>query len=488
MTAPTVDTRHGAVRGTVTGGVAGGVIAFKGIPYAAPPVGPNRFLPPQPVVPWTGVRDASEFGPTAPKAPYAPPLNALIHEVDIPGDDYLNLNIWTPDLGARLPVMVWIHGGAFVNGSGSAYDGSAFARDGVVCVTLNYRLGADGFLYFEDTANRGLLDQIAALQWVQDNIEAFGGDPSQVTVFGESAGAMSVAMLLGMPKAAGLFHRAIAQSGASQHAVGPATAELLKRALADKLGVVPTKEGIASVPIEKLVTAQQELRGAVAMQPNPELWGEAALTMLPFAPVIDGDTVPGPPNENLAQDVAILVGSNSDEFRLYVVPVGAYEYIGEQRLNSGFRQFGIDPAEGKTVYQASRPDAAANELFCAVFTDWHFRIPAIRLAEQAQTAYMYEFAWQATTFGGQLGACHAAEIPFVFDNLDDNRFENLLGPYLPQYLADEMHSAWVSFATNGNPGWFRYETGNRSTMRFDIESEVVVHPRAEELALWHGVR
>jgi para-nitrobenzyl esterase len=484
VTQPTVDTRHGAVLGAV----AGGVIAFKGIPYAAPPVGPNRFLPPQPVVPWTGTRDATEFGPTAPKAPYAPPLDRLIHEIDIPGDDYLNLNIWTPDLSGGLPVMVWIHGGAFVNGSGSAYNGAAFARDGVVCVTLNYRLGTDGFLYFEDTANRGLLDQIAALQWVQDNIAAFGGDPSQVTVFGESAGGMSVGMLLGMPKATGLFHRAILQSGASQHAVSSATGERLKQALAEKLGIAPTKEAFTAVPKEQLLPAQQELRGAVAMQPDPGLWGEAALTMLPFAPVIDGDTVPGPPNENLAKDVPILVGSNSDEFRLYVVPNGAFDYIGEERLNSAFRQFGIDPAEGKAVYQASRPGTAANELFCAVLTDWHFRIPAIRVAERAQTAYMYEFAWQAATFGGKLGACHAADIPFVFDNLEENLFENLLGRHLPQYLADEMHGAWVSFATKGNPGWFRYETGNRCTMRFGLESEVVMHPRAEELALWQGVR
>ncbi|MBP2320288.1 para-nitrobenzyl esterase [Kibdelosporangium banguiense] len=484
MASTTVDTRHGAVRGAV----AGGVIAFKGIPYAAPPVGPNRFLPPQPVVPWTGVRDATRFGPTAPKAPYAPPLDALIHEVDVPGEDYLNLNVWTPDLSGRLPVMVWIHGGAFVNGSGSAYDGSAFARDGVVCVTLNYRLGTDGFLYFEDTANRGLLDQVAALQWVQDNIEAFGGDPGQITVFGESAGGMSIGMLLGMPKATGLFHRAILQSGGSQHAVGPATAEKLKLALAGKLGVAPTKEGFSAVPTEQLVVAQQQLRGAVAMQPDPGLWGEAALTMLPFAPVIDGDTIPGPPNEHLAEGVDILVGSNSDEFRLYVVPNGAFDYIGEERLNAAFRQFGLDPVEGRAVYQASRPGAAANELFCAVFTDWHFRIPAIRIAERARTAYMYEFAWQAPTFDGKLGACHAADIPFVFDNLDDNLFENLLGPHLPQHLADTMHSAWVSFATHGNPGWFPYETGNRSTMRFDIESEVVVHPQAEELALWEGVR
>ncbi len=183
-----VRTRQGAVHGSAANGVA----AFKGVPYAAPPIGPNRFQPPRPAESWDGVREALSYGPTAPKAPYVPPYDVLIPEIDIPGEDYLNLNIWSPDLGqARLPVMVWIHGGAFANGSGSvpAYDGTRFARDGVVCVTFNYRLGADGFLFLGDgIANLGLLDQIAALTWVQENIAAFGGDPTNVTIFGESSG------------------------------------------------------------------------------------------------------------------------------------------------------------------------------------------------------------------------------------------------------------------------------------------------------------
>ncbi len=197
-----VRTHQGAVRGSVIDKV----VAFKGIPYAAPPFGPNRFQPPRPAKLWDGVRETLNYGPTAPKAPYDPPFDVLIPEVDIPGEDCLNLNIWSPDLGqAGLPVMVWIHGGAFANGSGSvpAYDGTRFARDGVVCVTINYRLGADGFLYLGDgIVNLGLLDQIAALTWVQENIAAFGGDPNNVTIFGESAGAMSVATLMAMPRAA----------------------------------------------------------------------------------------------------------------------------------------------------------------------------------------------------------------------------------------------------------------------------------------------
>ncbi|ALG07074.1 carboxylesterase/lipase family protein [Kibdelosporangium phytohabitans] len=461
----TVDTRDGAVRGTA----ANGVMAFKGIPYAAPPVGPNRFQPPRPVEPWTGVRDATRFGPTAPKAQYLPPLNALIPDADIPGDDYLNLNVYTPGPGDNLPVMVWIHGGAFLNGSGSSYDGTAFARDGVVCVTLNYRLGADGFLYYPGNANRGLLDQITALEWVRDNIAAFGGDPGQVTAFGESAGAMSVAMLLGMPRAAGLFRRAILQSGAAEHVLSPASAELVKARLVDKLGT----DDIAAVPVAGLVAAQQELRAAIAANPDPALWGDAARTMLPFGPVADDGLVPG------SSDVDIMIGTNADEFRLYIVPHGLLDAVTGELFTGAVLRAGIDPAEAAVVYQGT-----PGEKLATMMTDWHFRTPAIRLAQQVKTAYMYEFAWQAPTFDGKLGACHAAEIPFVFDTTHDSSFAGLLGTDLPQHLADTMHQAWVSFATNGNPGWFRYDTGNRSTMRFDIDSEVVLDPHAARRALW----
>src|SRR5436305_6271776 len=226
-------------QGAVRGSAAEGVVSFKGIPYAAPPFGPNRFRSPQPVEPWRGVRDTLTYGPTVPKPPYFPPFDVLLPEPVITGEDCLNLNIWSPDLGqARLPAMVWIHGGAFLNGSGSwpTYDGTRFARDGVVCVTINYRLGADGFLCLGDgIANLGMLDQIAALTWVQENIAAFGGDPNNVTIFGESSGGMSVATLMAMPRAAGLFRRAIAQSGAAHHVISPETAQRIGQYLAERL-------------------------------------------------------------------------------------------------------------------------------------------------------------------------------------------------------------------------------------------------------------
>ncbi|WP_219620962.1 carboxylesterase/lipase family protein [Bacillus sp. V3-13] len=253
-----VKTRHGEVRGIV----ADGVFTFKGIPYAAPPFGPNRFLPPQPVEPWHGVRDALTYGPEAPQLRPDPQAAELAPDPAVPGEDCLNLNIWSPDLGlAGLPVMVWIPGGMFELGSGATYNGSRFARDGIVCVTINYRVGVDGFLYLGDgNANLGLLDQVAALEWVRDNIAAFGGDPGNVTIFGESAGAMSVGTLLSMPRADGLFRRAIAQSGAAHQVISAATAQQIGQYLARKLGVEASLEAIAAVPLDRLLAAQAELK------------------------------------------------------------------------------------------------------------------------------------------------------------------------------------------------------------------------------------
>ncbi|MEU8620452.1 carboxylesterase/lipase family protein [Streptomyces sp. NPDC048623] len=491
-----VTTRHGSLRGTAEGGIT----AFKGIPYAAPPFGPDRFRLPRPATPWDGVRDARAYGPTVPKAPYAPPFDRLIPEVDIPGEDCLNLNVWTPGLGGSLPVMVWLHGGAFSNGSGSVpgYDGSRFARDGVVCVTVNYRLGADGFLHVSDDtpANLGLLDQIAALAWVRDNITAFGGDPGNVTVFGESAGAMSIGTLLAMPSAAGLFQRAILQSGAAHHALSPASARLVGRHLADLLGVEATAKAIATVPQGRLTEAQQQLRTAISADPDPARWGEAALNLMPFEPVVDGELLPAPPIERIAAGagagIDLLVGTNSDEFRLFLVPTGVIGHVNEPMLHATAARYGLDADAAVAVYRAARPDASPGDLLAAIATDWFYRIPAIRLAEartgQPGTTHLYEFAWQPPTFDGHLGACHATELPFVFDNLHDEAFTPLLGPEPPQQLADAMHAAWVSFATTGDPGWPAYDLQQRPTMRFDIVPEILTDPRAGERALWEGMR
>ena len=258
---PIIKTRAGAVRGSI----ADGAHVFRGIPFAAAPFGANRLLPPQPVAPWSGVRDALTFGPKAPQPAYPPQIAVMLPPELVPsGEDCLTLNIWTPDIGAvGLPVMVWIAGGMFeyhATGASSWYDGGRFARDGVVCVTINYRVGPEGFLYLgAGNANRGLLDQIAALNWVRENIAAFGGDPGNVTIFGESAGAMSVGTLLAMPAAEGLFRRAIAESGAAHHVSGAATAERIARLFAEKLGVAASREALAAVPVDRALAAQGEL-------------------------------------------------------------------------------------------------------------------------------------------------------------------------------------------------------------------------------------
>src|SRR5690348_7015891 len=267
--------------GAVRGAPSGPVVAFKGIPYAAPPFGALRFAAPVPPEPWDGVRDCTAYGPTAPKPPYPSPVDLLLPEPVIPGEEVLNLNVWTPDPSAGgLPVLVWIHGGAFVNGSGAVpqYDGTAFARDGVVVVTINYRLGVDGFLHFDDggPANRGLLDQVAALEWVRDNIAAFGGDPGNVTIAGESAGAMSVTTLLSMPRAAGLFRRAVAQSGGGHHALTSATARRVAGYLSERLRVPLKRAALAEVPLADLVAAQRALSEEAALAPDPARWGEIA--------------------------------------------------------------------------------------------------------------------------------------------------------------------------------------------------------------------
>lgn len=491
-----VKTSQGAVRGAMADGIA----IFKGIPYAAPPFGQRRFQPPQPAEPWEGIRETLNYGPTVIKPPYFPPFDVLLPEPVIEGQDCLNLNIWTPDPGnAGLPVMVWIHGGAFANGTGaiSSYSGDRFARDGVVCVTINYRLGVDGFLFLGDgNANLGLLDQIAALTWVQENIAAFGGDPGNVTIFGESAGGMSVGTLLSMPGAKGLFRRAIAESGAGHHVLSPKTAQVIGRYLAEKLGVPATLEAITSVPLDQLVQAQVALSADVFGNPDPARWGEASANLMPFEPVIDGKVLPARPIDSIVagagSSIDVLIGTNSEEEGLFFVPNGAINYITEDILTGAVSAYGLPLEETLATYRSARPGATAGDVYEAIVTDWFYRIPAIRLAEahvkNNGRTFMYEFAWQSPKYGGRLGACHALEIPFVFDTLDVGDMTELLGDNPPQQVADTMHAAWVSFATRGDPGWPQYDPVQRATMRFDTTSELVNDPHSAERKLWESLR
>jgi para-nitrobenzyl esterase len=486
-------------QGRLRGSLIDGIASFKGIPYAAPPFGDNRFRPPQPAAPWNGVRDALAFGPTVPKPPYFSPFDVILPEPAIEGEECLNLNIWTPDPKATgLPVMVWIHGGAFANGTGAvpAYDGSRFARDGVVLVSINYRLGVDGFLFLDDgVANLGLLDQIAALEWVRDNIRAFGGDSGNVTIFGESAGAMSVGTLLSMPRAKGLFKRAIAESGAGHHALSAATAKRVGGYLAEKLGVRADRAAIAGVPMPKVYEAQVMLSADAFQVPDPAKWGEVAANLMPFEPVIDGHLVPSMPISGVAagasSDIDLLLGTNREEQRLFMVPGGAIDHIDENILGMAAAAYQL-PANAIEVYSATRPEATPGDLLAAISTDWFFRIPAVRMAEahsgNGGSTHVYEMAWRSPLYGGRLGACHALEIGFVFDTLDADWNDRLTGPNPPQSIADEMHRAWVAFARTGDPGWETYDAGKRTVMRFDTASGVVDDPDSEERKLWEGIR
>lgn len=487
-----VESRCGKLRGRSSNGVT----AFKGVPFAAPPFGANRLRPPEAVEPWEGVRDAFEFGPKSPQVAYPPGIADALAELVGPGEDCLTLNVWTPEIGAAgRPVMVWIPGGMFefhATGASAFYDGGRFVRDGVVCVTLGYRVGADGFLYLGDgLANLGLLDQIAALKWVQENIAAFGGDPGQVTVFGESAGGMSVATLLTMPLARGLFRRAIVESGNTPNVTSAATAERIGRRLAELLGVDASREAIAATAPERMLQAQALLRNELIARPDPAFWGEILLSSLPWAPTVDGHTLPVPPIEAIragaAADIDLLVGSNTEETRLFLLSDGSIDRITNDSLLALAAAYGLS-AEGLNAYRAAYPGASAGDLFSAIQTDWYWRIPALRMADahaaKARAAtFMYEFAWRSPQMGGRLGAAHGVEIPFVFDTLGLGT-EPMLGRDPPQPLADAMHHAWVSFAVRGDCGWSPYEPVQRPTMRFDLMSKVVDDPLGPALAFW----
>lgn len=504
-----VRTERGWVRGVAA---ANGTRAFLGIPYAAPPTGAYRLRSPQPVEPWEGVRDATVIGPEPPQPQFGTDPWGLLYDPAVPGDDCLNLNVWTPDPGTSgLPVMVWSPGGSYQFSSGASYDGSRFARDGVVCVTFSWRTGADGFLYLgedDDGANLGLLDHVAALTWVRDNIASFGGDPDRVTIFGESAGAMSIGVLLSVPRANGLFRRAVLQSGAAHHVVPAPEAARIGARLAEVLGVPASRDALAEVPVERLLEAQGQVCGEVIGTPDPARWGrEVVASTMPFHPVVDGDVVPAQPIERIAAgasaDVDVLVGTNSDDWRMFPVLAGFIDTVTDEALAGPVERFGpwsldafgLAADTALPAYRAARPDGSPGDLLADVLTDWWVRVPALRLADAHAPApaatYMYEFGWPSPVFDGRLGACHALELPFVFDTLDlgrDQMMGGALGENPPQELADRMHGAWVAFAANGDPGWPRYDLVRRPVMRLDTTPSVMEDPYARERDLWKGIR
>ena len=497
-----VDTTGGKVRGRHKDGVA----LFAAIPFAAPPVGGRRFAPAEPHPGWSDVRDATRFGAVAPQGVGA--TDALVggKEPDW-NEDCLFLNVQTPALdGARRPVMVWIHGGGFTSGAGSVpwYNGARFVTNGdVVVVTINYRLGAFGWLYFGHrdptlmaSGNAGLSDQIAALRWVRDNIAAFGGDPDNVTIFGESAGAMSVATLMGTPAAAGLFHKAIAQSGAAHHTQQPdSAAEMTDRIMA-ALAVTSVPE-LVDVPARALLDVQLSTSAEVAKERASS--AESTGLGLPFSPVVDGVMLPNAPLDAIARglsaSVPLLTGTNLDEWNLF--GLAARSPADDDAIMRRLARIVEDPHEVAATYQRAGNGADRGALWSAIMTDRVFRIPAIRLAEaqashRPHETFMYQFDWASSAFGGRLGSCHALEIPFAFDNLHQPGVAFFTGTEPPQSLATAMHKAWVAFAHNGRPDhdglppWPAYDTGQRATMHFDVSCCIRNDPAPERRAAWEG--
>ncbi|WP_433664074.1 carboxylesterase/lipase family protein [Nocardia sp. CA-128927] len=469
MTVHTVDTEAGRLSGDHTDGVA----RFLGIPYAAAPTGERRFAPPAPIERWAGTRHATAYGATAPQ-PTLHPAHAHLAPLTGPGwvvgdGDYLNLNVWTPDPGTGgLPVLVYLHGGGFMIGSGAApaFDGTSFARDGVVLVTVNYRLGAEGFLAFPGgSTNFGLRDQIAALRWVRDNIADFGGNPDNVTVFGESAGGTSVAFLLHSPLAAGLFRRAIVASGHDEMARRLELTEELTKALAARLGTVPTTTAFRAFAASDLLRAQAAL---FRNEPRPDLRDDNGIDpghrRALFLPTTGDDVLPDPVGVPSAHSrgVDLLIGTTLEEANL---GLGAEAFAAFDAHDAIAELAATYPDAEALLQQHGLHDAAVTpaHALTAAYTDLMFRSPSRRTARRHPgPTYVYEFAWRAP----QHGAAHGLDIPFVFDTTQACR--DLIGDAAPNTLTRAMHQTWLDFATHGDPGWPTYDDA-RKTMRFDTD-------------------
>jgi para-nitrobenzyl esterase len=464
------------VRGVWRGASA----AFLGVPYAAAPVGPLRFAAPAAVQAWDGVRDATRPGATPQRRGLGGPLG--IPEPSVPGDETLNVSVFTPAPGdpqRRLPVLVWIHGGGFVAGSPASpwYDGVSFNRDGVVTVAVSYRLGFDGFGWLEDAPlNRGVLDMIAALEWVRDNVAAFGGDPAQVTLGGQSAGGSAVLTLLACPAAQDLFRAVVCSSGAGR-TQDAAAAERLGREMASVAGVAPTRAGWGALDEDAVLDVQ----AGFGMRPPSGVPDPAALVRgtllgpgdgLAFGPVVDGDLLPHPVADALAlgigSDTPLLVGANAHEFNAGLA--GAREALASLDVAAALSEAGL-PAAAAQAYVAGHPELGEPAfLLGQVLTDSLFRLPLGRFLD-ARTAggaagrtWAYDFRWRSPVLGL---AMHCTDLPFSWDLLDAEGVEDGLGEAPPQHLADVVHAAWLRAVREGTPGWRPWSEG--TGMVFDEE-------------------
>lgn len=373
------------------------------------------------------------------------------------------------------------------------YDGGRLARDGgVVVVTFNYRVGIEGFAQIEGApANRGLLDQVAALEWVRDNIRAFGGDPDRVTVFGQSAGAGSVAALLAMPRAAGLFGRAVAQSVPGTFFT-TALAVDIAAACAAELGLRPTVADLSAVAPARLPAAGDALTAKIGQW--AQRWGQAAHRSIPFSPVVDGDVLPVTPWRALAEgagrDIDLLVGHTRDEQRLFTALDGMLGQVTPEQAASALEVFAPGP-DGARRYHDGFPGAGPDELYELVNSDWLFRMPSLHLTQAQITAggraYLYELTWPAPGMGGALGACHGLDVPLVFGNLSRGQPAMLIGQSASAEataLSSGMRAGWTAFAACGDPGWPAYDTEQRLVQLFDTRPALTAYPEEISRRIW----
>lgn len=485
------------------------ILLFRGIPYAAPPVGEKRWLPPEPLKPWAGVRPAIEYAPIAHQIVQS---GSTLPVVATPkqSEDCLYLNIWTPGLdNAKRPVMVWIHGGAFTTGSSSdpGYRGHVLAKRGnAVIITINYRLGAMGFLNLNtvtrgripNTGNEGLLDQAVALQWVRDNISAFGGNPNNITIFGESAGGMSIGCQLAMPGSKGLFHKAILQSGAANNAQSSDMANRVTEIFLETIGMKNTAvKDLYALSAKQIMDAQNQF--SIKVRTN-----NLGVNYMPFQPVIDGVVLPSHPlqamKEGASNNIPIIVGSTLDEWEFFSLVDPGMAALGNDDLN--FRLKYSIPAEYLLdiieTYRKSRKERGLpvtnGDIFNAIQTDLVFRLPAIWLAEAKQShkqkAYHYIFTWPSPFMGGKLGACHAIDVGFVWGIQEPVFFGT--GPAADK-LSQNTQDAWLALAHNGNPscealGKWQFYGKKRETMMLGEKCYLENDPLSKERKVWESIR
>jgi para-nitrobenzyl esterase len=498
-----VNTKYGKIQGYTENGLK----IFKGIPYAEAPIRDLRFSPPVAKKPWDGILNTMEFGPcayqgdaleTTDKIPIY--IEGKLYHIQLEklgpeSEDCLNLNIWTPTTdNKKRPVMFWIHGGAFKTGTANTNlsDGSKLAQYGdVVVVSINYRLGALGYLYIPGvTANAGQLDQILALEWVHDNIHLFGGDPNNVTLFGESAGGYAVVTLCAMPAAKGLFQKVIVQSSPL---VDPNADEKPTKTLMHKLGIKDI-DTLREVSAQEIIKSQVEISKGLDMG---------------FKPQIDCKTLPIHPLKAFqageCKDIDFIMGTNLDEFMVFIAADPSLSKINDEKsLKSILIMVGIQKEKINTIlstYKNAREGKCSNapkQLLSAIMTDMIFRIPTIRLVEDQSkyqpNTYNYLFTWSSPAFDGKLGSFHGLELPYVFNRLDSPELKPLIGlkPYYD--LSSKIMAAWTSFAHNGNPNtdelpqWPAFDNINRATMIFGEKVEMLNAPLDQERAVWNDIK